>query len=390
MLRVVAVNKIVGLGGEVGGDAEVPIAGCEGEIWTHPVVGHLWNQPGQGPQALRDGFNLCRFGFFYEAEENEVAQRHTASLTRADWVSSGSNPIGVVGESPRVRPVDAREFLGLEATHNPNRWHFEVTPGLCTSGGFLFGGCGLGAAIAALEGTTGRPAVWATAQYLSYAKPGSVVDVDVTVAISGRHSTQARAVGHVADQEIFTVNAALGARDLDVHQSFVLPPDVPAPDDCDRRPMRIPGEESIMSRLDMRLASARPWDDLEGHPAPGGRSSLWARIPELLDPSAATLAILGDYVPFGIGQALGAFAGGNSLDNTLRVLRIVPTEWVLLDIQIEGIEHGFGHGTVRLFAEDGTLMATASQSTIVRFWEPFEPGTRPFASSFSLPTQETS
>lgn len=134
-----------------------------------------------------------------------------------------------------------------------------------------------------------------------------------------------------------------------------------------------------MSRLDLRMASARAWDELEGHPAPGGRSSLWARIPELLDPSAATLAILGDYVPFGIGQALGAFAGGNSLDNTLRVLRPVPTEWVLLDIQVEGIDHGFGHGTVRLFAEDGTLMATASQSTIVRFWEPLKPGTRPQA-----------
>lgn len=146
-----------------------------------------------------------------------------------------------------------------------------------------------------------------------------------------------------------------------------------------------------MSRLDMRLASARPWDELQGHPAPGGRSALWARIPELLDPSAATLAILGDYVPFGIGQALGEFAGGNSLDNTLRVVRIVPTEWVLLDIQIEGIDHGFGHGTVRLFADDGTLMATASQSTIVRFWEPFKPGTRPQAdhTAASPPSEET-
>lgn len=275
--------------------------------------------------------------------------------------------------------MDAREFLGLEPTHNPHRWHFPVTAGLSTSGGFLFGGCGLGAAIAAMEGTTGRPVVWATAQYLSYAQPGSVVDLDVTIVVSGRQSTQARAVGHVADQEIFTVNAALGSRDLDVVRSFVEPLDVPPPEDCDPRPLRIPGEESIMSRLDMRLASAQTWDQLEGHPVPGGRSALWARIPELLDPSAATLAILGDYVPFGIGQALGAFAGGNSLDNTLRVLRIVPTGWVLLDIQIEGIDHGFGHGTVRLFAEDGTLMATASQSTIVRFWSPLRPGTRPQA-----------
>ena len=289
--------------------------------------------------------------------------------------------------------VDAREFLGLEATHNPHRWHFPVTLGLSTSGGFLFGGCGLGAAIAAMEGTTERPLVWATAQYLSYAQPGSVVDVDVTIAVSGRQSTQARAVGHVADREIFTVNAALGSRDLDVQESWAVPLEVPAPEDCDPRPMRLPGDESIMSRLDVRLASARSWEEMRGNPAPGGRSALWARIPDLLEPSAAALAILGDYVPFGIGQALGAFACGNSLDNTLRVLRIVPTEWVLLDIRVDGIARGFGHGTVHLFAQDGTLMATASQSTIVRYWEPMNTGTKPqpdhAAPAPDAPSQET-
>ena len=61
-------------------------------------------------------------------------------------------------------------------------------------------------------------------------------------------------------------------------------------------------------------------------------------------------------------------AGGNSLDNTLRIGRLVPTEWVLLDIRIHMVERGFGHGLVHMFAEDGTLMATASQSCIVRFW----------------------
>ena len=134
-----------------------------------------------------------------------------------------------------------------------------------------------------------------------------------------------------------------------------------------------------MSRIDLRLASAKAWEDLVGNPAPGGRSALWARIPNILDTSAAALAILGDYVPFGIGQALGQFAGGNSLDNTLRVVKIVPTDWVLLDIQVDGIANGFGHGTVHLYAQDGTLMATASQSTIVRYWNPLDPGTKPQA-----------
>src|SRR6201995_2228121 len=91
--------------------------------------------------------------------------------------------------------MDARAWLGLTPTHNPFRWNLPVVPGISTGGGFLFGGCGLGAAIAAMEGTTGRPVVWATAQYLSYARPGSVVDVDVTIAGSGRNSPQARGVG---------------------------------------------------------------------------------------------------------------------------------------------------------------------------------------------------
>jgi acyl-CoA thioesterase len=91
-------------------------------------------------------------------------------------------------------------------------------------------------------------------------------------------------------------------------------------------------------------------------------------MPDLLDlSSGASLAILGDYVPFGISQALGLAGGGNSsLDNTLRVYRLVPTEWVLLDIRIDAVARGFGHGVVHIWAEDGTLLATASQSTIVR------------------------
>src|SRR4029434_10876841 len=97
---------------------------------------------------------------------------------------------------------------------------------------------------------------------------------------------------------------------------------------------------------------------------PGGRSLLWARMPDLLElSSAAALSILGDYVPFGICQALGRRGAGTSLDNTLRVYRLVPTEWVLLDIRIHAVAHGFGHGVVHLWSDDGTLLARASAAT---------------------------
>jgi acyl-CoA thioesterase len=71
--------------------------------------------------------------------------------------------------------------------------------------------------------------------------------------------------------------------------------------------------------------------------------------------------------PSASARRWGLAGGGNSsLDNTLRVYRLVPTEWVLLDIRIDAVARGFGHGIVHIWAEDGTLLATASQSTIVR------------------------
>jgi acyl-CoA thioesterase-2 len=265
--------------------------------------------------------------------------------------------------------VDARTFLGLQGTHNPYRWLLPVEPGVCTPAGFLFGGCGLGAGIAALEGTTGRPVVWATCQYISYARPPEVVDIDVTVSVSGHQTSQARAVAHVADREVFTVNAALGSRPLEHEGIWAQMPDVPPPSACREQERFDTAGSWLHDRLSMRLASARGFDELPGEPMPGGRSSLWARLPEVLDMSAAALAVLGDYVPFGIGQALGIHAGGNSLDNTLRLGRIVPTEWVLLDIRLHQIVNGFAHGDVFLWSESGGLLACASQSTIVRMWK---------------------
>ncbi len=266
--------------------------------------------------------------------------------------------------------MDTRTFLGLEPSHNPYRWTLPVAPELCTWGGFLFGGAGLGAAISALEGTSGRSLVWATGQYLSYAKPGEVMDVDVTLAVEGHRITQARAVGHVGNREILTVNAALGDRDGLPAGQFETMPDVGPPDAYrERRHVVERTGASINESLDQRIVKGRDPDDRGGEQG-DGQTIAWARIPSLIDGvDAAALAVLGDFVPMGVGEALGIKGGGNSLDNTVRVLRLVPTEWVLLDIRVHGAERGFGHGLVHMYAEDGTLMATASQSCIVRFWK---------------------
>jgi acyl-CoA thioesterase len=62
-----------------------------------------------------------------------------------------------------------------------------------------------------------------------------------------------------------------------------------------------------------------------------------------------------------------------SLDNTLRVAHLEPTEWVLCDIRIDAVVDGYGHGNAYLWSQGGSLPATASQSMSVRLWDPPRP-----------------
>ena len=261
----------------------------------------------------------------------------------------------------------------MEPRGDDLHWRLAVAPELSTPGNFLFGGCGLGAALVALERASDRPTVWSTAQYLSYAPTGSVLDLTVTLAAVGRRITQGRVVGRVGDTEILTVNAAAGLPGgLDAGGVWLTAPEVPPPDDCP--PRRIPGLH-VGLHLRPHRRPTGPGTGLRGDQPPGRTvpgdpvSALWARVPGHLEPSAATLAIIGDYVTGGVSQALGRRVMCRSLDNTLRVVRLVPTEWVLCDIRIQALVDGYGQGVAYLWSEDGTLLATASQSMSVRFWD---------------------
>jgi acyl-CoA thioesterase len=241
----------------------------------------------------------------------------------------------------------------------------EIVRGFVSGTGALFGGCGLGACIEVMEEVTQRPCIWATAQFLSYARPPSILELDVNEVVRGKSISQTRVIAHVGDTEILTVVGALGHRPLELEGQWAVMPKVPAPVECPPRPMMNHHVGTLGTRLDARLANARPYWEFPSAPG-SGNASLWVRVPEMLEMSAAALAIIGDFVPFGIGQALGRRAGGNSLDNTLRVAHRVPTEWVLADVRVHAVGDGFGHGLVHLWSQAGVLLGTASQSTIVR------------------------
>mgnify|MGYP006192596705 CR=1 FL=1 len=128
--------------------------------------------------------------------------------------------------------MDSRSFLGLNRIGESTKFEMPVDIRISTGGSFLFGGAGLGACISALETVSQRNLVWATAQYLSFARTNELVTIDVTLVVNGPQITQGRAVARVGDREILTVNAALGDRPLDMHGQFETMPAVPPPGDC--------------------------------------------------------------------------------------------------------------------------------------------------------------
>ncbi len=296
--------------------------------------------------------------------EAEGAARSAADEAEAE----GAARSAVVPDAPHS--AGAREFFGMEPVDDLLHWRMRVVPELTTPGRFLFGGCGLGAALVALEAASGRPTIWSTAQYLSYARVGSELELTVTLAAVGRRVTQGRVVGRVGDQEILTVNAAAGwPQPLEVDGVWLTPPEVPPPASCPPRRPPFDGGPSIFDRIDVRLARGLTFEEVHRGGARGEpTSALWAHVPAHLGPSAAMLSIVGDYVSGAVSQPLGRRTMSRSLDNTIRMVQLEPTEWILCDIGMQALVGGYGHGVAHLWSERGTLLATASQSMSVRLW----------------------
>ena len=258
--------------------------------------------------------------------------------------------------------MSRRSYLSEELVRGdqPGIWNLPLTEDQCSGAGRLFGGTGLGAAVRALETDAERPLVWATGQFISHALPGELLTFEVEMLAEGRATTQARARGHVDGRAVINVMATLGRRSVDRSGVWISPPDAPAPMDCPPFPSR-GVNRSVSTNLERRLVRGRT----EGHePAmEDGRVAMWVRVPSYLSVDPAFLAVLGDYVPWGGREAVGGgLGGGQSVDNTLRVVDPVDTEWILVDVRVGSLVHGYAHGTVHLWSEGGHLLATASQT----------------------------
>lgn len=263
--------------------------------------------------------------------------------------------------------TDRFDLLRLESTDESMRFSLTVRSDLCTPFGFLYGGSGIASSIEAAERATDRALQWITTQFIGSPAPGAVVDLQVSVLAHGRATSQVKVVATVDSEPVFVSLCAHTVRPGGDGQQFVEMPAVQRPDDC--RTMSAPFEmdlsDSFFESMDRRLAAGIFGIEAVDEPQRGSMS-MWCRLRDELIGSPATQAFVADIIPMGIGAALGSLPGATSLDNTLRVINTQPTEWVLLEIIPEGFHRSIGHGSLRIWSEDGRLMSTAQQTCIVR------------------------
>lgn len=255
-----------------------------------------------------------------------------------------------------------RDFLGL-ALEGDGRSSFELTPGLARFDGRLYGGSAVAIAVAAAEAETGRAALWSTVQFVAFAELGAHLSCRTEVLASGRRVSQVRVTATEGERVVFVALGACADQRPDgfAGQFEVMPAYAP-PDECPPFHPRSEAPAAFQHRTDgyQRVTDFRQ-AVRTGPKSPGGRMALWACVRDHVA-TPAMLGFLADMVPVSIARAGGRAGAGTSLDNTLRFGPRGEATWVLVDLDPHLAAGGYGHGTVHLWAPDGTLLATGSQT----------------------------
>jgi acyl-CoA thioesterase len=259
-------------------------------------------------------------------------------------------------------PDSVAELLGLDVDRPAGQGRLVVGRHLLNSGGSLWGGCGLSAAIAVGETVLGRGCLWATVQYVSPIAGGERLDLAVEVGRHGRGLSQVAVRGTVGDRLALLATGTFGGAGETAEQ-FVRPPaDVPPPEECPVRtlPDWLRREGGMLTRIEQRS----PWPSrtvLDGTRGTG-RTALWMRLRGARGGSPAALAILADLAPSVITEGMGTLTFARSLDNSIRMACVSEADWVLLDIQFEAALRNVAQLNARMFDRDGRLLAIAGQS----------------------------
>ena len=243
------------------------------------------------------------------------------------------------------------------------RFAIQITPDLAVGPpghAYLFGGGTLALALEVAATATGRSVVQGALQFVSFTPLGAVLELAVETLQSGRTLAQVRVTGSLEGRTLFHAGAVLGSREGFVSQQWANPPLALLPEACPSITDLPPQDENarFLAGIEVR--------DAGGETAAPGRTLLWLRRRDSAPLDTASLAMFADFVPLALGRATGRAGGGNSLDNSLRVVRNATPGWCLCDIMVSAAHGGFAQGTVSLWDESGVLLGTGAQSLLMK------------------------
>ena len=255
------------------------------------------------------------------------------------------------------------ELFGLIVAEGGGSGRFELRSGLVRHDGALYGGTGLAVSVAAMEAATQRDVLWCSTQFVSQPFKGDTVTWEVERLAVGKRAAQLLVRATADHQTAFVAIGSTGiAADDGLTGQYVRMPVVQGPDDSPPRLSSMPvdpGQESWARHVEMREAVVG-----DGGPT----VAFWARMREDEALTPAVLAFMADFVPLAVARAAGKMGAGSSLDNSMRFHGgAADAEWVLIELQGELANGGFGHGSLRIWTEDGQLIATGSQTASMRY-----------------------
>lgn len=262
------------------------------------------------------------------------------------------------------RPSDL-ELIPLVFDEERPRSTFELKPPLLRHDATLYGGTAIAASMIAMEAATGNEVLWVTTQFVTSAPNGATIEMDCEVLAGGRRTSQLRVTATFDGRIAFTSVGSTGApKDGGLAGQFEQMPAVSPPESAQVMMPGPPPESGVDYDPAFRRVMEFRFAEITGNRREGDNpTALWVRYTNGQPMTPAAVAFCADMVPLAVARAAQKMGAGMSLDNSLRFGPAVPeTEWALLEMQGNLATGGYGHGTVRVWSQDGRLLAIGSQT----------------------------